>query len=105
MADLILSGGIVDLILALALVEALGLVVYRRLTGRGVPVGALVWNLLAGAGLLLALREALAGAAWQTIAACLGAALAAHLADLRQRWHAPRWGVSGRPRALSRTGR
>jgi hypothetical protein len=44
--------------------------------------------MLAGAGLLLALRAALTGAAWHMIAAWLLAGLAAHLFDLylRRPW-------------------
>lgn len=86
MAELFRTGGIVDLIIGLTLVEALALVLYRRLTGRGLRATALIFNLTAGAALLLALRIALVGGAWGWVAACLAAALAAHLGDLWQRW-------------------
>jgi hypothetical protein len=86
--DLFATGRVVDLILALMALEGVFLVAYRRRTGRGIVAGDLLSNLLAGAGLLLAVRGALAGAGWIWIAACLLAALLAHVADLRRRWHA-----------------
>jgi hypothetical protein len=87
--ELFATGLVADLILALVGLEALSLLAYRRRTGRGVAPADLVFNLLAGACLLLALRGALVGAGWGWIALCLGAALFAHLADLRRRWRGP----------------
>ena len=86
MASLFASGRIVDLILAFTLVEAVAVVAYHRRTGKGVPPADFLGNLLSGVFLLLALRAALAGAAWPWLAACLLAALLAHLADLGRRW-------------------
>jgi hypothetical protein len=80
------SARIVDLILVLVAIEAAALLAYGRATGRGVPPSGLLPNLLSGALLLLALRCALAGTAWEWMALSLGAALVAHLLDLRQRW-------------------
>jgi hypothetical protein len=99
MSQLLASGGIVDLILALVAAEALLLAGWRRWTGRGLPLGALLGNLLAGACLLLAVRTALTDAPWPWTAAWLGAALAAHLWDLSQRW--PRPPVPGNPGSTS----
>jgi len=76
------SGRIVDLILLLVVLEALGLAWWLR--GRG-GILPLLPNLAAGACLLLALRAALVGAGWPWIAAPLAASLAAHLADLGTR--------------------
>jgi len=84
--DLIASGRIVDLILGLVVVQFLALVLYRRATGRGPAPADIAFTLLAGAGLLLALRAALTGAGWASIAAFLVLALVAHLADLARRW-------------------
>jgi hypothetical protein len=67
--ELIASGRIVDLILGLVVVPA-----------------DIAFSLLAGAGLLLALRAALTASGWTSIAAYLGLALVAHLADLARRW-------------------
>jgi hypothetical protein len=83
---LIASGRIVDAILGLVVVQFVALVLYRRATGRGPAPADIAFSLLAGAGLLLALRAALTGADWTSIAAFLVAALAAHLADLVRRW-------------------
>ncbi len=86
MNEFITSGRAIDLILAMVVVEALALLAYRRITGRGIAAPDLIANLLAGAGLMLALRGALAGAGWPWIAVCMSAALLAHLADLWRRW-------------------
>lgn len=86
MTELFASGRIVDLILALMMLEGALLLAYRLRTGRGLAPADLAVNLLAGACLLLALRGALVGAGWGWIAICLAAALPAHLADLRRRF-------------------
>jgi len=78
--------GIVDLILALMILEGGALLAWRRFRGHGIPTFDLVANLMAGACLLLALRGALAGAASAWIALALSAALAMHLLDLSRRW-------------------
>jgi hypothetical protein len=85
MRDLFASGRVVDVILALVVVEAIALAGWRRLTGRGLALRALAANLLAGGFLLLAVRAALVGAEWIWVAASLLAALLAHLADLAAR--------------------
>jgi hypothetical protein len=89
MSDLFMSGRIVDLILALLVVELVALYWYRRMTGGGIPVLDILMNNLAGAGLLLALRAALTGGAWTTVAPWLLAAFAAHIADVVRRWPKP----------------
>lgn len=86
MAELFASGHLVDFILALVVLEALALTLYRRSTRRGIPVADLLPNLLAGGCLLLALRLSLAGAGWTAICACLAAAGLAHLVDISRRW-------------------
>ncbi|RAI45216.1 hypothetical protein [Rhodoplanes roseus] len=85
MQDLFTSGRVIDLILALVAVEVAGLALLGRLTARVPPLRMLLPNLLAGAFLLLAVRAALVQAAWQWVAACLTAALIAHVADLTSR--------------------
>jgi hypothetical protein len=85
MRDLFASGRIVDAILILVVVETVALAFYRRLTGRGIAVRALIANMLAGGFLLLAVRAALVGADWTWVGASLFAALLAHLADLATR--------------------
>ncbi len=77
---------IADFILAGMAVEGVGLVVYRRLTGRGPwPFAA---NLLSGASILVAWRASASGASDLAVAAALGAAGLAHGLDLAARWRA-----------------
>jgi len=86
MIDLLQGAALVDLVIAFTLVEALGLLAYRRATGRGIAARLLLPNLAAGLCLLLALRAAVQHAGWPWIALALAAAGVAHLADLRMRW-------------------
>jgi hypothetical protein len=91
MSALFVSGAIVDFILALVLAEAIGVLAYRFATGGGPEPIGFVCNLLSGAFLLFAVRGALGGAHWISVAACLSGAFVAHAADLFTRWpHAPR---------------
>ncbi len=86
MSEYFANGQIIDLILALVLIEAVVLLNYRWLTGHGIPAVGLLINSLAGAFLLMALRSALINSYWTLTAAWLAAALIAHIADLTQRW-------------------
>jgi hypothetical protein len=86
MAYWVESGHLVEAILGLTVFEWLALAAYHRHTGRGVAPQHFSRNLLSGMFLLLALRQALTGAWWGWIAACLLASLLAHLADLARRW-------------------
>jgi hypothetical protein len=85
-ADLFTSGRIADVILGLVLLEAVALIVYWRRTRRGVAPADVIFNLGAGACLLMALRGALMQTGWHATAFWLAAALVAHLADLSRRW-------------------
>jgi hypothetical protein len=89
--DLIATGRIADLILALMAVEAMALAIYGKVTGAGIAPSCIIANSLAGAFLILALRAALANNAAIQIAIWLAAALLAHVCDLALRWR-----VSGR---------
>ncbi len=84
--DLFASGRIIDAVLALTVAEAAALIAYHRATGGGVAARDFLLNLVSGLCLMLALRAALGGWGWTSIAGCLLASLAAHLADLRARW-------------------
>ncbi|MCA3261180.1 MAG: hypothetical protein ING44_04500 [Telmatospirillum sp.] len=86
LGELVQSGQLVELVLALVALEAAALLVYRFRTGRGPEPLGLVFNLAAGSALMLALRAALQDAGWTHVAAFLVLALAAHLADLARRW-------------------
>jgi hypothetical protein len=86
MTALFMDGRVIDLILLLVAVEAIGLLLLRRATGRGLSPSALLANLAAGAFLLAALRCGLSGTGVAWVGLCLALALVAHLADLRARW-------------------
>ena len=105
MNTLFTTGRIVDLILGLVLIEIIALTILRKLSKRGMRPFDLLASLLAGIGLLLALRGALTGRGWPVIALCparakewayagfaitLVSALIAHLWDLSRRWSAAR---------------
>lgn len=81
-ADLLLH--LVDLVLAVSLIELLWLLLRRR-TG----FANLAPNLLAGLSLTLALRLSLVGASGAWIVLCLAAAGIAHLLDLLARRRHP----------------
>jgi hypothetical protein len=81
---------IVDAIIALVAVEVLIILLWRALTGGGLPVVGTLANLSSGAALLLALRMALTGASFATVLAVLSAALIAHVVDLASRWESAR---------------
>jgi len=84
--ELIRSGRIVDIMIAFVVIEIVALLVYRRLTGRGVPTYSLLVNIGAGVSLMLALKAVFVGAAWTIVAACLLGALVFHTLDVAQRW-------------------
>ena len=86
MSDFIASGRVLDLVIAMTVLEALGLVAYHRITGRGLPPWDAVGLLAAGAFLALAFRLHTLAAGWIWIALCLTGALVTHLADLSRRW-------------------
>lgn len=86
MAQLFENGRIVDLILALVVLEALLLSMLWVRTSRGIPPVPLIVNLAAGAFLLLALRAALTDGGTMAVGGFLMLALPAHLADLALRW-------------------
>lgn len=90
MAEWFGSGRIVDVLLILVMLEIAVIGVVRHRTGAGVATLPLLINVGSGASLMLALRLALVDAAWHWMGACLLAALAFHVADLAQRWSAPK---------------
>jgi hypothetical protein len=78
--SLLTSPHLIDAILLLTLLEAAALVALHAMTP-----GAAGRMLLPGIGVMLALRAALAGAAWPWVPMALLAALVAHLFDLSGR--------------------
>ena len=77
---------LVDSVIVLTAFEALALVAYDQLSGRGVAPRDFLANLTSGVFLMLALHCAVrdVGAPW--IAACLSGAGLAHGTDLVMRW-------------------
>jgi len=86
MLDLIETGTLPTLILALVAAEAVALFTLRAVLGHGPGLARLAFNLAAGAFLVLALRAALLDAPTAWIAAYLSGALVAHGLDLATRW-------------------
>lgn len=84
--ELITTGRIVDIMIAFVIIEVVLLLVFERVTGRGVPPYSLLVNVGAGGSLMLALRAVFSDADWTIIAACLLAALVFHTLDIIQRW-------------------
>jgi hypothetical protein len=82
----------VDVILGLVVLEAVALAAWHRATGTGFAPRAILGTLASGFLLMLATRLAIGEAGAGPIAACLFAALLAHLTDLALRWRggAPR---------------
>ncbi len=83
MSDFIGSGRVLDVIIALTVLEALGLIAWRR--GRG--AWDIIGHLAAGMCLALAFRLSTLGASWIWVAACLAAAGITHLIDTARRWN------------------
>ena len=83
------DGRIVDLMIALLVVEAAAILLYRRMRGGGIAPAALLTNFGAGLSLMLALRAGLTGAGSSQLALWLAAALVFHVADLASRWERP----------------
>jgi hypothetical protein len=84
--ELITSGRIVDIMIAFVIVEVAVLMLYRRISGRGVVPYSLLVNVGAGGSLMLALRAVYAEANWTVIAACLVSSLVFHTLDIADRW-------------------
>jgi len=77
---------LVDMVIVFTLLECAALVVYRRITGKGVAGRDFIANMASGLCLMLALRCAVqdAGSVW--IALFLAAAGGAHGLDIWMRW-------------------
>jgi len=85
-ARLLASGALLDLLLVALVLEGGLLLLVARRTGRGVPPLSLAATLVAGGFILLGWRLSLSGAWWGWVGLALAGALAAHAADLAQRW-------------------
>ena len=78
---------LIDLVIALTLLEVAGLAVYYRHTGRGLAPAEFLPMLGAGLALMLAVRAGVSGAGWVWVATGLSVAGLAHVADMRRRWN------------------
>ena len=86
MTEFLAGPALFDLVIAVLVLEAVLLLAWRQLSGRGVPAADLLPPILSGLFLLLAFRIWVGDGAWFWMALSLLAALATHLFDLRRRW-------------------
>ncbi len=77
---------LIDLVIAITVVEGLLLAGFHRITGKGVAPTDFAANLISGLLLMLAVRAALDGAWWGWTALCLLASGVVHATDLWRRW-------------------
>ncbi len=87
MRSLIDTGHIGYAIIALTLLEIGGFAAYRRVSGDGPTLPAILPNILAGDFILLAWP--LSANHWTWAAICLLGALIAHSTDMLRRWSSP----------------
>jgi hypothetical protein len=85
MKDLLASGRLIDVALAVLLLEAVGLVGARRVLGRGLRPLDVFGQLSAGLLLLLAVRCEATGADYRWTLLLLTASFPAHVFDLGRR--------------------
>lgn len=78
---------LIDVVIVATLLEWAVLALLWRRRRRGLRPGALRRMLVPGLCLMLAMRSIAIGAPWYWMAMLLSAAGAAHLADLKGRWH------------------
>ena len=82
MMDSISNSQLIDMVIAVVLIECAVLISYHRFTKRGLAPKDYLLNLGAGLCLMLAVRGALVNAGWKWMVLCLMAAGLAHGADL-----------------------
>ncbi|MEO0315091.1 MAG: hypothetical protein RI928_1547 [Pseudomonadota bacterium] len=79
---------LIDIVIAVTVIEWVLLTWWHRRTGRGIPMSELRATLMAGLYLMLALRASMVSAPWYLVALLLLAAGLSHAADLWRRWSA-----------------
>ena len=89
LASQLVSGDTVALIAVLVSIEGVALWWLWRRHGHGLPPDEILWNLLSGAALMLAVAAALQQLPRPVIGGCLALSLIAHVIDLRVRWRRP----------------
>ena len=86
---------LMDLVLAVTIIEGLLLAGYRRWTGRGLPPADYLLNMVSGLCLMLALRCVLTDAPRHWLLLFLIASGVAHGTDLTLRWRQKRRALNG----------
>jgi hypothetical protein len=86
LAQFFFSGRVVDVAMAITVIEGVALAIYHRRTGNGVAPRHYVLNMVSGLFLMLALRTALTDAGWMLVALCLSASGVIHALDMMGRW-------------------
>jgi hypothetical protein len=89
LAQLTAGSMLIDLAIAITLLEGVALAAFHWRTGRGMAPGDFLPNLAAGVMLMVALRAGLTAAGGGWVLGALMLAGLAHLADLRRRWTRP----------------
>jgi hypothetical protein len=84
--ELLAGPRLIELIIAITLLEGVALTLYHRMTGKGVAPKEFAANLLSGLCLMLALRSALLGHSGGVTALFLSASGAIHASDLWRLW-------------------
>lgn len=83
----VLSGtGLIDVVIAATLLEWAALAWIWRRRRTGLPPLALSLTLLPGLCLMLAVRSAMLGLPWYSVALLLSASGITHMIDIRKRW-------------------
>jgi len=80
------SGHVADLVVAVIVLEGVGLIWLHRRVGRPGWPWRMVLALIPGAALVMALGAALRGADWMWVGAWLLVSLGVHLTDMWVRW-------------------
>jgi hypothetical protein len=86
MQEIFTDTGLIDLVVAVTLLEWAALSWLWRRRRTGLPPLALSLTLLPGLCLMLAVRSAMLGLPWYSVALLLSASGLIHLFDLRKRW-------------------
>ncbi len=79
---------LIDIVIAVTVIEWVLLSWWHHRTERGIPMSELQGTLMAGFYLMLALRASMVAAPWYVVALLLLGAGLTHAADLWRRWSA-----------------
>ncbi len=88
MGDTISAIHLVELAIAITVLEGLAIALFHRMTQKGLAPGDFALNLISGLCLMLALHNALSQSLWIWVALWLLCAGLVHWADIWHRWQA-----------------